>query len=177
MKSLYWMCRGTSACSLLRIHSHDPPLPLPESGVRADTRNSEKGRPSFLSKNQSWEGGFGCSLWSGSILCSCVFPHSHAILLSANNSSAWYTIALRYMRQIWKRYVKLFAIAFQKMSGFLASISSANVLPQIVRTKKAPMCRKISIERSGAVRPSASTSCDAWFAPINYTSSWFEGLS
>ena len=57
--------------------------------------------------------------------------------------------------------MKLFAIAFQKMSGFLASISAANVLPQIVRTKKAPMCRKISIERSGAVRPSASTSCDA----------------
>ena len=53
-KSLYWMCRGTSACSLLRIHSHDPPSPLPESGVRADTRNSEKGHPSFLSKNQSW---------------------------------------------------------------------------------------------------------------------------
>lgn len=131
----------------------------------------------FFQKISLDEGGFGCSLWSGSFLCSCVFPHSHAILLSANNSSAWYTIALRYMRQIWKRYVKLFAIAFQKMSGFLASISSANVLPQIVRTKKAPMCRKISIERSGAVRPSASTSCDAWFAPINYTSSWFEGLS
>ena len=138
---------------------------------------AKKVAPPFSQKISLDEGGFSRGLWSGSIRCSCVFPHSHGILLSANNSSAWYTIALRYMRQIWKRYVKLFAIAFQKMSGFLASISAANVLPQIVRTKKAPMCRKMSIERSSAVRPSASTSCDAWFAPINYTSSWFEGLS